>query len=64
MILIIGAGGQVGSELVEKLRIKHGKEHVVASDIRELEGQEGPFELLNAMDEERLRPIKESRIPL
>ena len=57
MILVIGAGGQVGSELVEKLRVKHGNEKVVASDIRELDGQNGPFEILNAMDQERLTEI-------
>lgn len=57
MILVIGAGGQVGSELVENLRLKYGKEKVVASDIREMDYSEGPFELLNAMDQERLREI-------
>jgi nucleoside-diphosphate-sugar epimerase len=57
MILVIGAGGQVGSELVENLRLKYGKDKVVASDIRELKHSEGPFELLNAMDQERLREI-------
>ena len=57
MILVLGAGGQVGSELVEKLRAKHGKDKVVATDIREIENQEGPFEVLNALDQEKLREI-------
>ena len=57
MILVLGAGGQVGSELVEKLRAKHGKDKVVATDIRETENQEGPFEVLNALDQEKLREI-------
>lgn len=57
MILVIGAGGQVGSELVEKLREKHGLDKVVASDIRELANQSGPFEILNAMDQEKLASI-------
>ena len=50
-ILILGACGQIGTELTLALREKHGNDHVVASDIRE--GSEalmesGPFELLDA----------------
>lgn len=59
MILVLGAGGQVGSELVEKLRAKHGKDKVVATDVRELENQNGPFEVLNALDKEKLHDIVE-----
>ncbi len=52
-ILIIGACGQIGSELTLKLRNIYGNENVVASDIRE--GNEaimssGPFEIINAME--------------
>lgn len=52
-ILIIGACGQIGSELTLKLRSIYGNENVIASDIRE--GNEslmssGPFEILNAME--------------
>lgn len=57
MILVLGAGGQVGSELVEKLRAKHGNDKVLATDVRELENQSGPFEVLNALDQEKLREI-------
>ncbi|MFT7052279.1 MAG: FlaA1/EpsC-like NDP-sugar epimerase, partial [Psychroserpens sp.] len=32
-ILVIGAGGQIGSELTYKLRELYGPENVVASDI-------------------------------
>ncbi|MBL4710307.1 MAG: NAD-dependent epimerase/dehydratase family protein [Flavobacteriales bacterium] len=59
MILVLGAGGQVGSELVEKLRAKHGNEKVVASDIREVGNSEGPFEVLNALDKDKLHEIVE-----
>ncbi len=59
MILVLGAGGQVGSELVEKLRAKHGRNKVLATDVRELENQNGPFEVLNALDKEKLHDIVE-----
>lgn len=52
-ILIIGAGGQIGTELTEYLRKVHGSHKVIASDIKE-PGKEflesGPFELLDATD--------------
>lgn len=50
-ILVIGASGQIGTELVEGLRDRFGAEDVVASDIKEPQvKQEGPFALVNAMD--------------
>lgn len=52
-ILIIGASGQIGSELTIKLRQKYGAENVIASDIREGNVemmQSGPFEYLDATD--------------
>ncbi len=50
-ILIIGACGQIGTELTMELRNKYGADKVIASDIRE--GNDtlmasGPFELLDA----------------
>jgi len=57
MILVLGAGGQVGSELVEKLRAKYGNDKVLATDVRELENQNGPFEVLNALDKEKLHDV-------
>ena len=55
-VLVIGACGQLGSELTLALRKLHGLNHVIASDIREGQGElmEGPFELLNAMDKPAL----------
>ncbi|MBT8314038.1 MAG: NAD-dependent epimerase/dehydratase family protein [Maribacter sp.] len=52
-ILILGACGQIGTELTYALREKFGSDTVIASDIRE--GKEdlmnsGPFELLDATD--------------
>lgn len=52
-ILIIGACGQIGSELTMKLRDVYGSNNVIASDIREGNDalmSSGPFEVLNAMD--------------
>ncbi|WP_452220536.1 NAD-dependent epimerase/dehydratase family protein [Lacinutrix salivirga] len=50
-ILIIGACGQIGSELTHKLRAIHGVENVIASDIntRKLDlVNSGPFVILDA----------------
>ena len=57
MILVLGAGGQVGNELVDLLRSKHGNDKVIASDLRELENQTGPSEILNALDKDKLHAI-------
>ncbi|MBD0779254.1 NAD-dependent epimerase/dehydratase family protein [Maribacter sp. ANRC-HE7] len=59
-ILILGACGQIGTELTYALREKHGNEVVIASDIRE--GKEelmnsGPFELLDATDYNALEEV-------
>ena len=59
-ILIIGACGQIGTELTFTLRKKHGSDVVIASDIRE--GNEhlvgsGPFELLDATDYDALEEL-------
>jgi len=49
-ILIIGAGGQIGSVLTNALRKTFGNDNVVASDLRPLEPQDGPTEVLNALN--------------
>lgn len=59
-ILIIGACGQIGTELTLALRERFGNDRVVASDIRE--GNEnlmasGPFELLDATNYEAVENI-------
>jgi nucleoside-diphosphate-sugar epimerase len=53
-ILIVGAGGQIGSVLTEALRERFGNGHVVATDLHPLENQNGPSETLDALDGERL----------
>lgn len=59
-LLIIGACGQIGTELTERLRNIYGNENVIASDIRE--GNEnmmnsGPFEIIDATNKERILEV-------
>lgn len=49
-ILVTGALGQIGSELVRKLRFEYGKDNVLATDIREDKNHDGPFEVLDVLD--------------
>ncbi|MEG0498357.1 MAG: L-threonine 3-dehydrogenase, partial [Alistipes sp.] len=44
-ILIVGAGGQIGSELTTYLREIYGNANVVATDVREcpMLAENGPF---------------------
>ena len=49
-ILIVGAGGQIGAVLTEALREAHGANNVIATDLRPLENQHGPSEILDALD--------------
>ncbi len=55
-ILVIGAGGQLGSELTQGLWDRYGKENVMATDIREPEGilSSGKFEILDVLNTEKL----------
>ncbi|MGB6779891.1 MAG: L-threonine 3-dehydrogenase [Planococcus citreus] len=53
-IMVTGALGQIGSELVGKLREAYGAENVLATDIRPSKNQDGPFEILDVTDAERM----------
>ncbi|MDT0294533.1 NAD-dependent epimerase/dehydratase family protein [Mesonia ostreae] len=58
--LIIGACGQIGTELTLALREKHGNENVIASDIREGSKSlmsSGPFEVLDATNYKAIEDI-------
>jgi len=60
--LILGACGQIGTELTLSLREKYGNDAVVATDIKEpalAELKNGPFEILDASDGGGLREICE-----
>ncbi|MFB0828109.1 L-threonine 3-dehydrogenase [Brevibacillus laterosporus] len=56
-IMVTGALGQIGSELVTKLRSVYGTESIIATDIRQGEGQEGPFEILDVTDAKAMHDI-------
>lgn len=61
-ILIIGACGQIGTELTQKLRTIYGTENVIASDIRKLNTDvvnSGPFEVVNALDFNQIEHLVE-----
>jgi nucleoside-diphosphate-sugar epimerase len=55
-ILIIGAGGQLGSELTQGLWEIYGKENVIATDIKDPQGilAQGKFEILDVLKEKAL----------
>jgi len=56
-ILLIGAGGQIGAVLTEALRTVYGADHVIATDLRPLENQSGPSEVLDALDGAALEAV-------
>jgi nucleoside-diphosphate-sugar epimerase len=60
-ILILGAGGQIGSELTPHLRGIYGNSKVIATDVNAEKCREiadvGPFEVLNALDGEAFDAI-------
>jgi len=61
-ILIIGACGQIGTELTHQLRNLYGNENVIATDIRKLNNEvvnDGIFEVLNALDFNQIEHIIE-----
>lgn len=56
-VLVIGALGQVGSELVSALRDVHGAAKVIASDVRPPETPDPLFEKLDILNKEQLLNI-------
>ena len=60
-VLITGALGQIGSELTERLRKDLGVDNVIATDVREVEGNpvvtDGHFEILDVMDRDKMMAI-------
>lgn len=60
-ILVTGALGQIGSELVMHMRSIYGNDNVIATDIRRIDGnvavESGPFETLDVKDAKRMAEI-------
>ncbi|MBF7017821.1 NAD-dependent epimerase/dehydratase family protein [Staphylococcus durrellii] len=63
-IMITGALGQIGTELVVKCRTIYGNENVLATDIRKPEEGspilDGPFEILDVTNKERMFELVET----
>ncbi|MDP2387215.1 MAG: NAD-dependent epimerase/dehydratase family protein [Bacteroidota bacterium] len=54
-VLVIGAGGQIGTELLEKLNEIHGSSNVVAADLNNSPAfSNNPYEKLDVLDKESL----------
>jgi nucleoside-diphosphate-sugar epimerase len=65
-ILVIGANGQIGTELVNALRSIHGAENVIASDINSPNyalRNSGPFEFVNVLDKDNLHHLFDKHQP-
>ncbi len=59
-ILVLGACGQIGSDLVSALRQKHGSERVIASDLHKncpATLSDGPYEQIDAMDRPAIEAV-------
>lgn len=64
-ILVTGALGQIGTELVAALRLRYSSSAVIASDIREISEhpviKNGPFIVADVLDSESLESIIEEK---
>jgi nucleoside-diphosphate-sugar epimerase len=62
-ILVTGALGQIGTELVMKLREEYGTDNVIGSSIRKKEGnmvtESGPFEILDVTNPKEIYEVVE-----
>ena len=60
-ILVTGAMGQIGSELVEELQKTYGINNILATDIKNpQEDYKGNYEKLDVLDQERMRSLVKS----
>lgn len=59
-IMVTGALGQIGSELVVKLRNEYGADNVLATDVRNISSavsESGPFKILDVTDGEKMHEL-------
>lgn len=56
-ILVIGAGGQIGKELVEELCKIYGNENIIASDIKPDAASPCAYEVLDVMDAKAIAAV-------
>ncbi len=60
-VMVTGALGQIGTDLVDEMRKRYGNENILATDIREVVGhsgiKNGPFELLSVLDIDKMSSL-------
>jgi len=56
-ILVIGSSGQIGTELIARLREIHGTDNVIAADVKTPSASNGPFENLDVLNRDQLNGI-------
>ncbi|MDP5171889.1 MAG: NAD-dependent epimerase/dehydratase family protein [Bacteroidia bacterium] len=63
-ILVIGALGQIGSDLVHALRLRYGSDKVIAADIRPAPAHgSGPYLMLDALDREaQMEAVRQHKV--
>jgi len=59
IILVLGSGGQIGTELITALRKTYGVSRVIASDIKPESNEHGPYEIINVLDKSRIAEVIE-----
>lgn len=59
-IIVTGASGQIGSELITKLRSAYGVDNVLATDIRQPKTTDGPFEVLDVTDADQMYALSKN----
>jgi nucleoside-diphosphate-sugar epimerase len=65
-ILVIGAGGQIGTELVLELRKRHGINQVIAADVKEEctdALKDGPYVKMDVLDRDNVRAYIQQEKP-
>lgn len=65
-ILVLGAAGQIGTDLVEELRNQHGGDNVIAADIKDQQGalkEGGPFKMIDVLDAQTVSAaVRENKV--